>query len=377
MSLGDFQIKEDKERLVSEGKWIEVDELPPSGEKPHRPDSNLLVGGDLPSGTRILSKSVVIVEGDMNGEEDAHCYVFAEGDVIVEGNVHHTTLKGQNIRIGGEARCCKMDAVENIEVGGEASEANFSVGNFDTEKRTLTADWLELQRLQKKCAFNEREYGMERRRIPRQIERTKFSLDYSFGQVVQQWVVQHSNKEIGVDLKPLYKVLEGKSETDIDLALKEFFAGGIVTTLVRVNQPVIELNPNRRKVFMGTIRSLEELFWLVRDIDKQKSEIGRAEESIETILDHIENFSGGVYIQGAIQPEVNVEYHQPIVSRKPGEKAEIQDNVASYHLSLGQETTVEQTSIQGETRESEVNSDELGNCRFDLDTDWLERTDIK
>jgi len=147
MSPGDFQIKEEKERLVSEGKWIKVDELPPPGEKPHRPDSNLLICGDLQSGARILSKSVVIVEGDMIGVEDAHCYVFAEGDVIVEGNVHRTTLKGHNIRIGGEARCCKLDAVEKIEVGGETSETKFSVGNLDTEKRTLTTSWLELQRL--------------------------------------------------------------------------------------------------------------------------------------------------------------------------------------------------------------------------------------
>ena len=130
---------------------------------------------------------------------------------------------------------------------------------------------------------------------------------------------------------------------------------------------------------MGTIRSLEELFWLVRDIDKQKSEIDRASGSIESILDHIETFSGGVYIRGAIQPELSIEYHQPVVSRKPEQKAEIQDDLASYHLYAGKETTdwsIEQSSIQGETREAEVNAEELQNCRFELDSDWLERADI-
>ena len=63
MSIGDFDIELEKERLLSSGKWFEAENLDPSRSVFHKPDCSLLVRGNMESGVRIQSDAAVIVQG--------------------------------------------------------------------------------------------------------------------------------------------------------------------------------------------------------------------------------------------------------------------------------------------------------------------------
>ena len=380
MSIGDFQIEPEKERLLSSGRWFEVQNVEPSRVAFHRPDTSFLVGSNLESGTRIRSDDSVIVQGWVNGSEKNRSHIVADGDIVVEGNVHYAHLSGRTIRIGGEAKRCVLTAAEGVEVGAEISGAKISVGSFENEKRELATCWQELQRLLKSYEYNERQYAIDQRRVPKQIGRTRFKLDYSIGQVVQHWVVQQTNKQIEIDLKPLYEVLKGKSEAEVDIALKEFFAAGIMATLVRENQHLIEVNPNRRKVFMGAIQHLQGLFSLARTIDKQKVGFEQGERRLATLVDSVGDFTSDLYTRGPILPDVDIEFRLPVVSHQPDGRAAIEEERASFSLRVGRVTTswsVEQTSTRGEVRNRESTPEELQATRFSVELGWLEVTSIE
>ena len=357
MSIGDFDIELEKERLLSSGKWFEAGNLDPSRSVFHKPDCSLLVRGNMESGVRIQSDAAVIVQGWVNGSKKNRCYVVADGDVIVEGNVHYAHVKGRTIRIGGEAKRCAMSAAAGIEVGAEVSGAKITVGDFEAERRSVAACWQELQRLRKRNEYNERQYAIDQKRVPREMGRTRFKLDYGIGKVVHHYVVQQTNKQIEINLSPLYDVVEGKSEKEVDLALKEFFTAGVMATLIRANQHLIEVNENRRKVFMGTIHHLQELFWLARTIDKEKVWIEQGESRLEELVDGISDLSAELYTQGPILPQVEVEFGHPVINREPDGKPMIKRDQALYSLRAGREAaawSVEQTSTQGEVRNREL-----------------------
>ena len=310
MSIGDFDIESEKKRLLSSDKWFEVENLEPSRSAFHKPGSSLLICCNLLGGIRIVSDATVIVQGWINGSDKSRCNITAKGDVIVEGNVHYAHIEGRNIRVGGEAKRCVLSAAEAIEVGAEISGAKITVGNFEAEKRNLAICWQELQRLRKSNEYNERQYLIEQKRVPRQIGKTRFKLDYSIGNVVRHWVVQQTSKQIDINLAPLYRVLAGKSEKEIDLGLKEFFTAGIVTTLMRANQHLIDVNQNRQMVFMGAIQHLQELFWLARTIDKQKVGIAQEERRFNVLVEETEAFSAQLLTRGPVQ--------RPLTALSPG-----------------------------------------------------------
>ena len=379
MSIGDFEIEPEKERLLSYGKWFEVQNLEQSRAVFHKPDSSLLIGSNLESGTRIRSDYAVIVQGWVNGSEKSRCHIVAEGDVIVEGNVHYAHVKGRTIRIGGEAKRCVLAAAEGIEVGAEISGAKITAGDFEAEKLAIADCWQELQRIRKSNQQDRRQYAIDKKAALGQIGRTPFKLDYSIGKVVQHTIVHQTNKQIEIDLSPLYKVLQGKSEKEIDLALKEFFASGVVATLLRVNKDLIEMGPNRRKVFVGTIRYLQGLFSLVRTIDKQNVWIEQRESRLDKLVDKLENFPAGFYTRGPILPDVDIEIRHPVVDRRYKEQPTIQQKQASFSLRVGRVTdywSVKQTSTRGEVRNHEVTPGELQATRFELDLGWLEASEM-
>ena len=155
-----------------------------------------------------------------------------------------------------------------------------------------------------------------------------FAADYSGAKtgdrlhdVVAGKIVELDAEQIEINLTPLYNVLGGKSEKEIDLGLKEFFTAGIVATLMRANQHLIDVNQNRHMVFMGAIQHLQELFWLVRTIDKQKLEILCGERHFDELVKETEAFSAGLFTRGPILPNVDIEFLHPVVDHNPGEKA--------------------------------------------------------
>ncbi len=264
-------------------------------------------------------------------------------------------------------------------MGAEISGAKMLVGSFEKEKRELAACWQDLQRLRKSNEYNERQYAIDQRRVPKQIGKTRFKLDYSIGKVVQHWVVQQTNKQIEIDLQPLYDVLPNKSEAEIDIALKEFFAAGIMATLVRENQHLIEVNPNRRKVFMGTIQHLQGLFSLARTIDKERVGVERGERRLDELVDDVGDLTPWLRTRGPILPDVDVEFRKPVINRQPEQQPLIEEDQASYSLRMGRVTSsrsVEQTSTRGEVRNREASPGELQATKFELDSGWLEGSAI-
>ena len=72
---------------------------------------------------------------------------------------------------------------------------------------------------------------------------TRTALNFSVGKIVL-----HQNARLRIDLTPFYQSVAGRSETNVDLSLKEFFAKGIVGVVSRANQKYLTNNQARRKI---------------------------------------------------------------------------------------------------------------------------------
>ena len=374
MSLGDFKIKLAKDRLLSTGPWVAITSLKHSSTV-YRPGRNILVECNLKEGIRIQSDSAVILPGSACGTQKDRCHITASGEVIVEGDLSYAHVKGRTIRIGGQARKCVLVAAEGVEVGGGMSGAKIRVGETDVAKRNLVECRRELQRLRSSHEFTERQFAIDQRRVPRYMGKTQLNLDYGIGDIVKHWVIHHTGRRIEIDLNPLYELLAGKSEADVDAALKELISAGIVESMAGVNRRLIGSNPVRRKVFMQAMHKLQGLLALARTIDKQRATIEETEQRIDRLARTVGAYCVGVHTRGRILPDVDLTFRRPILVNAPGGQSVIEEHQASFKLRAAASTkafTIEEVSTRGETRTRQVRAEAPLNARFGLNTSWVE-----
>ncbi|MDP6777930.1 MAG: hypothetical protein QGI83_14325 [Candidatus Latescibacteria bacterium] len=120
---------------------------------------------------------------------------------------------------------------------------------------------------------------MDQKRVGRLFAATRIVYDLSVGKVL-------SRQGVGfrVDLVPFYEVVKGRSESDIDGALLEFYAKAIVGLLTRLNREYIQQSPSNRKVFTTALRKLHDLIFLAREVDKFRDRASRATSDLEGLL---------------------------------------------------------------------------------------------
>ncbi len=155
-------------------------------------------------------------------------------------------------------------------------------------------------------AFTQRQLGIDEKRMERQLRRTSFDFDFNIRQIVRRL-----DNRVQIDLQPFYRIMDDKTEADIDSALLEFFARGIVGLLTKRNRHLIMENPNRHKVFMNVIKSLHDLLFLTRKFDKQSSLRAKAEADLNRLIDALNSQSSAVHVRGAVLPDLDLDFALP------------------------------------------------------------------
>lgn len=257
------------------------------------------------------------------------------------------------------------------------SGARIVAGDFDADRLKISALKRKILRVRKDKEFKERQFQIDQRRVPKQISRTRFILDFSIGQVVKHWIVRETQKQIEIDLQPFYKVVGDRSEKEIDRALMEFFTTGVVGTLVRANQHLIEINPNRKKVFMGTVRKLHDLLFLGRELDKLADEIAKTEAERNRLIDNLSNQTSAVYVQGVILPNIDLQFVLPDVAWSDEGEAAIGMQTPKLVLQRGADPykwEVQLVDINDRASVRSINPEDLEGVAFRVNEGWVDWT---
>ena len=110
--------------------------------------------------------------------------------------------------------------------------------------------------------------------MDRLCQATSIPLNLSVGRLIR-----HEDGVVGVDLSTFFAAVGEKEERQLDLALAEFFAKGIIGVVARTNRKYLD-NQAREIVFMRLLGHLRELYMmaaqkecLVRRIERQRAQL--------------------------------------------------------------------------------------------------------
>jgi hypothetical protein len=142
----------------------------------------------------------------------------------------------------------------------------------------------------------------------------RFPLDFNVGRIVQ-----HGNGRVSIDLTSFYDSLAGRTDEQLELALAEFFAKGVVGVITRVNRKYLVDFPPREKVFMQLVRNLRELFEAVLERDRLRRRVEWLGERVVHLVDGLSNRQCQVEVSGAIAGESSMEFILPRVVQQTKE----------------------------------------------------------
>ena len=211
---------------------------------------------------------------------------------------------------------------------------------------------------------------MDQKRVGRLFAATRIVYDLSVGKVL-------SRQGVGfrVDLVPFYEVVKGRSESDIDGDLLEFYAKAIVGLLTRLNREYIQQSPSNRKVFTTALRKLHDLIFLAREVDKFRDRASRATSDLEGLL----ALAGGgaspaVTVYGAALPDLEIGFALPEIARQPGSPPEIRTIHSKLTLTHGDGPDIRRASLldaRGRVRKHALSARDLSHISF-----WSEEGEV-
>ena len=116
--LGDFDIQSVAQEILTAEDLVETETIRSTTRAYDGKGSSVVVNGNITAGAVVKGTYDLLVQGWVVGEEGRPCQIEAEGDVVIEGDVRNARIKGQSIRIGGEARRCQLNSQRGVEIGG-------------------------------------------------------------------------------------------------------------------------------------------------------------------------------------------------------------------------------------------------------------------
>ena len=135
--LGDFDIQLAGQEILSSGSLVQTETLSLESPTFEGGRSDILVNGDVTAGAAVKGTQSLVVKGSLIGSERWPCRIEVDGDVVVFGDVKYAHVTGRSIRIGADARHCRLTAQRGLEVGKDLSNARIAVGEFDSENRKI------------------------------------------------------------------------------------------------------------------------------------------------------------------------------------------------------------------------------------------------
>ena len=269
-------------------------------------DWNVLVRGDRADMARLKSQRSLLVDGDVIGDADAPCRIEVMGDAIITGRVSNAQVTAENVRISRGASDCSITAGCDVAIGGNFDGGRIIAGNYDNAKKRIESCRSALERARESAASLERRVGHDERRMDKACRTLRIPLDFNVGRIIT-----HAEGRVSVDLTSFYRSLEERSEAQLETALAEFFAKGVVGVVSRTNRKYLVDFPAREKVFMQLLRSLRELFLLVAERDRTLRSLEAAERELEALSANLTGRQPRVAVAGRVAPLTEIEFILP------------------------------------------------------------------
>ena len=316
--LGDFHIQSAAQEILSSGSLVETETLSLESPTVEGGSSNILINGNVTAGAAVRGTQSLLVKGSLIGSERWPCRIEVDGDVVVFGDVKYAHVTGRSIRIGADARHCRLTAQRGLEVGKDLSNARIEVGEFDSENRKIEEAKQKILQTKQEGELIERQLRRDEKSMHKKFSSTHFDLNFSAG-----GIIEHMRSGIVINLQRFYKVVGERSDKEIDQALLEFFAKSVVGFLVRSNHRILKTSKGRQKAFKNVIRSLHDLFFLTREFDKQSSRIAQCEAGIDNLIDALSSQTSPVYVRGAMTPGIDLSFVLPEIERLEDEDEKV------------------------------------------------------
>jgi hypothetical protein len=324
-----FNIESAGESILNGGRLVEISAEVPAGRTFDAGDANAVVAGArLPGGAGVKGRRSLLVEGSLQGEAQGRCRIEVDGDVVVTGGVAHADLTGRSIRIGGDARECRLAACNDITVCGDMADARVMAGRVEPAKRQIEALRQQVVVGTRQQAFAERQVTIEGKRVEKMIRGASSGIDFNVGKIVQC-----RRKRISVDLAPFYRATGAKDEEAVISALKEFYAKAVVGVLTKKNRAYIAQSTNRRTIFTSMVRSLYDLFMLTYKRDRELAQLAGQKAEAEELAEVLRNRTVAVYVKGYLMPKLDIQIVLPHVEAM--EDGEISIGMDTVKMQVG------------------------------------------
>jgi FAD/FMN-containing dehydrogenase len=261
-----------------------------------------------------------------------------------------------------------LTATQCATIGGNLETGRGVVGAYEDDRQRIETCRLTLEQSRTQAESLLRRVSTEEKRLDRASRTLRIPLDFSVGRIVQ-----HQEGRVRVDLDSFYESLQGRTDTQLELALGEFFAKGILGVITRANRKYLINFPAREKVFMQLARSLRELFEAVLERDRLQRRVewitGRLEHLVEALHDHC----CAVDVGGAIAGETAMEFILSRVVKKPEDGGyDFFHKTARLELHCGGGAVeIVSCGTDGARSSTKVTASEMEGLRFAVDDDRI------
>lgn len=236
---------------------------------------SVLVRGDVTEGGSVYNVRALIVEGDVLGRADVPCTLKSNGPVVVMGAVRFAHIRAQALYLGKGVRQCRLVADEELCVQGDAIDVEAHIGDRERLGRDIDAYRRDLVQGKEDRELLLQRIRFEKKRLNQLLQATGIVFNLNIGHIVRQ-----EPDGLVINLTPFYNAIQGRSEDEIDQALKEFFVKAILGLLTRVNRRYIAEGQGHRQRFATVIQKLQDLLLLTRDYDKWVAGVQKRETSL-------------------------------------------------------------------------------------------------
>jgi hypothetical protein len=260
--------------------------------------------GGVPQGWSIRGARAIVVDGEVVGHPNALSEIFASEIVIVLGDVVRANIQSAQLIISGSVKSALLCIKDTIEVGGHISDTQVRLGPSMDYLKVLQEKHQGLQTLLPHHEELAQQIEAARRGLSRLLQVTGVKFNLNIGKIVQQ-----SKEGLQINLATFYEAVDGRSEAEIDQALRQFFAKAVLGLLTRLNRDYIASGRGHQERFKKVVLKLQDLVLKSREFDKFLDRHHSDTVQVETLsYQYTVNFPTLV-IQGGIHPSFEVAIH--------------------------------------------------------------------
>ena len=275
-------------------------------------DRDILVPDDLAFINVVRCERSVLIQGSIRGSLEHPVRIEAKGSIVVIGSVHHAQLSARRVLIGGRACHSQVTAAQQATIGGALETGRVIAGDYQDDRRRIESCRLTMEQVHVQAESVARRVTTEEKRLDKACRVLRIPLNFGVGRIVQ-----HEDGRLRIDLSSFYGALEGRTDEQLELALAEFFAKGIIGVITRSNRKYLVNYPAREKVFMQLVKSLRELFQAVFERDRLQRRVEWLTSRLDHLVESLSTRHCPVDVGGTIAGLSTLEFIVPRVVLKP------------------------------------------------------------